>query len=691
MADPLNQHFSDCNQHYQLGFQETDNRRTGKGRIGSISFDEADELFRSWLDESKWPYDALLFDPRIFTFIIEKTSRLLGSRLRGELVPREGSDVVGAKINNAILNLQWDQASHNGSMLSKWALMDINTRKYGAAFALCKWMYEEDGKRKVVFDGPEMKVLNNRDCASELAATTMEGCNWFQAREYVTGQDLLRINDVSKGKPVYKNLDSLMASLSSYKGGMDDRSTNWQSRNRTISRLSSTPYANDPVYKYAEIVTEYRKDEWITFAPKHNLVLRKIENPYRNHQIPVVMLRYYPIDDDIYGLSEIEPVKSLQKAINALLCQYVDEINMKLYTPVAIGPGVRQNTLEWGKGAKWQMNNPMTDFRLVESSSNAVSYFNNTYSALVAAMMNAIGETSLGVSNIDQYQTTKTATEVKHLLAQRNSRDNFNQMFLSEAISRQMMLWYGMNQQMLFADPDKKSFLIRIAGKDAVTYFREKGFDQYGLPENAAAYAAENENADPNELKVPLYPVESGTGEESRVVPKLTIEDNVGRLYVEPGDLNGLYDYVADVQSMALNAGQEEKMARDKAMTTLLTNPNAAALLQQEQVKPKFKELFISWLEDSGFKDADKYFENVPIKSEPPPPGTPEMPGAPGLPPGLEGTPGRKPESVGQNAEEKFAQSQEQKGGAPGMPEMPKINIPPVIAGISNSGAGPKI
>lgn len=689
MADQLNEYFSDCNQHYQLGFQETDNRRTGKGRIGSISFDEADELFRSWLDEKKWPYDALLFDPRVFTFIIEKTSRLLGSRLRGELVPREGSDVLGAKINNAILDLQWEQANHNGSMLSKWALMDINTRKYGASFALCKWMYEEDDKERVVFDGPEMKVLANRDVAHELSATSIEGCNWFQAREYITGQDLMRTNDAGKGKPIYKNIDKLLDSMSNYKGGSDDRSSNWQSRNRTISRLSSTPYANDPVYKYVEIVTEYRKDEWITFAPKHGVVLRKIPNPYKNHQIPVTMLRYYPIDDDLYGLSEIEPIKSLQKAINALLCQYVDEINMKLYTPVAIGPGVRQNTLEWGKGAKWLMNNPMTDFRLVESSSNATQFFNNTYSALVAAMMNAIGETSLGVSNIDQYQASKTATEVKHLLAQRNSRDNFNQMFLAEAIERQMMLWYGMNQKMLFADPNKKTFLIRIAGKDAVRYFQQKGFDQYGVPQNAAEYALETGNMNPEELKVPVYPVDTSSDGVERVSPKLTIEDNVGRLYVEPEDLNGSFDYIADVRSMALNAGLDEKMARDKAMTTLLTNPNAAALLGQEQVKPKFKELFISWLEDSGFKDADKYFEESTMQSPPGPQG-PTQPGAGGPPmPDLNGMPGRKPESVGENLEKKFQESQAPKE-APGMEPMPEINIPPVVAGISNSGAGLK-
>lgn len=54
--------FQECKLHTDKGFDETEKRTTGKNRIGSISFNEADELFRSWLDENKWPYDALLFD-----------------------------------------------------------------------------------------------------------------------------------------------------------------------------------------------------------------------------------------------------------------------------------------------------------------------------------------------------------------------------------------------------------------------------------------------------------------------------------------------------------------------------------------------------------------------------------------------------------------------------------------------------
>src|SRR3972149_4612579 len=95
--------FQDVLRHEQIGFNETDQRATGKNRVGTISFDEADEMFRSWIDENDWPFDSLITDPRIFTFIFEKTSRLIANKPKARLMPREGSDYLGAKINNIII------------------------------------------------------------------------------------------------------------------------------------------------------------------------------------------------------------------------------------------------------------------------------------------------------------------------------------------------------------------------------------------------------------------------------------------------------------------------------------------------------------------------------------------------------------------------------------------------------------
>ncbi len=552
--------------------------------------------------------------------------------MRGRLIPREGGDILAAKINNELLSFQWDQATHAGTMISKYAMMDINTRKYGASFALSKWRYQEDKKKKVLFDGPEMRVLNNRDCLPDPTATSIEDCNWFQVRDYVTLQELESVNDRARGKPIYQNLSKLRDAVGKKTGahGSDTRASNWTSRSRVISGLTEDPLTlNETVFQRVEVVTEYRRDRWFTFAPKHGVLLRDIENPYENNEIPITMLRYYQVDDDLYGLSEIEPVKGIQKAINAILSQYVDEINQKLYSPIAIGPGVRQKTLEWGKGARWLMNNPLTDFKLVESKSNAAAFFNSTYSALVGAFMNAIGETSLGISNLGPYQKEKTATEVKQLITQRNARDSFNQVFLAEAIQRQMRLWFSMNQVMLFNDPDKTHHILGIVGKDAMKYFENKGLaNDKHIPDDVMGELADNPELKPEDFAGPKYPVNFGTEEEPDLKPKFNVDETgtSGTLYVEPDDLMGYFDFIADVESMAVGTLDSEKEGRRMAISTLMTNPNASQMLQMEGVKPKFKELFVAWLEDSGFKDADQYFESV----QEGPPGTP-----PGTPPGL--------------------------------------------------------
>lgn len=618
--------FGELIRHVQIGFDETERRTVGRKRVGSISFNEADELFRSWLDEGSWPYDALLFDPRVFTFIFEKTSRLIANKPKGRLIPREGSDILGAKINNMLLDYQWDMANWGGPMLSKWALMDLNARKYGAGFGISKWRYEVAPNGKCLFDGPEFRVLNNRDVAHELSATSIESCNWFLVREFVTLDDLNNVNDSASSKPIYKNLDKLRDAVGKEGDGQSgDTRTSWISRNRQISRLEIDPYGKDNVFKTVEIVTEYRRNRWITFAPKHGVVIRDIENPYQNNELPIVMLRYYQIDDDLYGLSEIEPVKGLQKAINALLCEYVDEINQQLYSPIAIGPGVRQHTLEWGKGARWIMNNPMTDFRLVESRSNAAQYFNNTYSVLVSAMMNALGESSLGVSNVQPYQKDKTATEVKALQQQRNARDQFQQNFLGEAIKRQMRLWYSMNQLLLFSDSDKQHKILRVVGREYVQYLTDRGLDRTSDLSNETMQtfidarqhlSPENKNAiQVGDLPTtPLYPVTVKKDGKEETVPKFQMDEDgqSGDLFLTPSDVAGQYDFSVDVISMMNNAEEDRKNAQQTAVSILITNPNVPVLLQQEGYKPKFKDLFVDWLQGLGFTDGDKYFEKVP-------------------------------------------------------------------------------
>ena len=609
--------FTDVFRHYVMAKEDLATR--------IIDFDKKDILFRSHIDEKNWPYRSLIFDPRVFTAIFEKTSRILANKPRGRMVPRESGDALGARINNELLSFQWDDndRADNNPMLAKWAMMDLNARKYGASFGLAKWKYERQVKRSVnkkekpvssvYFDGPNFKPLENRDCLPNPSYSTIK--NWFQHREYVTFQELENCNDASRTEPAkYINLEELKERLrlESKKGG-DRRDSNYTVKNLSIKGL--TDYlGQDEVFKTIEIVTEYRQDRWITFSPKHGVILRDIPNPYDHGQIPVVMLKYYPIDDDLYGLSEIEPVEKLQKATNALICQYMDAVNMSLYAPLKVnqtGGSVQMHTLEFGPGKKWLMNDPSKDVMTHDQNITGVSEFTSTYRFLISAMQEALGETSAGVSNLNPGQEGKTATEVKDLAISRSARDNYNQIFLSEALKKQMMFWFKMNQQMLFSDPTEQQKVIRIVGKDAIAYFQGEGLDQMGLNEEGEAMLADPAMAGiavPDDLQTPMYPVSVG----DEVIPKFMMENDgqTGHMIVEPDDLSGEYDYIPDIESMQL-PDNNQLIAANSRMIELSLNPVTQQTLMQEGYKLKMKDLLEDTFELLGKKDADKYFEKL--------------------------------------------------------------------------------
>lgn len=606
--------FTDCFRHYSMAKEDLAQR--------IVDFDKKDILFRSHIpNNGKWPYASRVFDPRIFTALFEKTSRIIANKPQGRLVPREGGDALGAKINNELLAWQWDdnERADASTMLSKWSLMDLNARKYGASFGLCTWKYErkEDFDTKKMypyFDGPNFKPLNNRDCLANPSYPTIK--NWFQHREYLTLQELESTNNAARSKPIYKNLNILKQKLrEETREGGDQRSSNYVIKNKEIKGLQDY-LGRDEVFKTIEVVTEYRCDKWITFSPKHGLILREIPNPYKHGQIPVTILKYYPIDDDLYGLSEIEPVETLQRAINAVVNQYLEAVNVSTYPIVkvrATGGAVQMHTLGFGKGAKWLMSDPASDVMPLDMRVSGVQEFGQTYRFLVGALQEALGETSQGVSNLAPGQADKTATEVKDLALSRSARDNYNQLFLADALKKQMMFWFTMNQQFLFASPQERHKIIRIVGKDAIKYFQNMGLDGEALTDDSIdMLSAENVPTDLNinDFTQPMYPVTAG----SVTVPKLTMEEDgqTGTLIIEPEDLMGNYDYIPDVQTMQL-PDEAQLLTAAKNMVEISLNPATIQLMAQEGYKLKAKEIIEDYFERLGVKDADKYFEKLQV------------------------------------------------------------------------------
>jgi len=595
--------FNVVNQHYKIALEDTENRYT--------SWDRKVELFWSYINESGWPYSSQVFVPQTFTALFEKMARLNGGKPRGRLIPREGGDVMKAKINNELLNFQWDDVTRieHEPMTAKWAKMDLNARIYGASFAIAKWRYEVGSDGGVRFDGPTMKVLNNRDVLPNPAYSSVK--NWFQYREYLTIRELENVNDVCGEKPKYKNIKQLRNSiLTKNTRGGDQRQSNYNPKFRSLQGLSDYLGTDeDPDFKIIEVITEYRDDRIIVFAPKHGVILRDDANPYKHEQIPVITLKYIPIDDDIYGMSEIEPVEKVQKAMNALSSQFVDSINMDLYRILHVAPTeVQMHTLEWGPGKKWLMNRPGQSVVPMEHSAVATNQFVNVYTVLTQMFKEAMGEASAAYSSLKPFGSEKTATEIQETSSTRSVRDNFNQIFLSEAIKEQMMFWHLMNKQFIFADPEKEAMLVRVIGRDSMNDFKklsEMVPDTSDLEMEGAieSISAGGEGEVP---MTPAYPVAYG----GQIFPKFDLDESgeIGTLYMTPEDMVGSYDYIADVQPMRANSDLDDAKILTQ-MFGMAINPATQQLLAQEGKKINISELLLDVFEASGKKGAEKYFD----------------------------------------------------------------------------------
>lgn len=633
--------------HYVLWRDDNDIRLLRKNGWNNVT----DAYFGKLPDD--WPYLSKVTDPRIRTSLMEKNSRLLNAKLRGRLVPREGGDVLKARLNNALLDFQWDSANYAGTMLSKWSTMDLNTRLYGSTFALVYWRHCEEGE-KVVFDGNEFLVLDIRDCGIDPTSTGIKDAKWFQHRRWAKVEDLEYESDTGDEEP-YPGLKLLKQRMS--ERSQDRRDNEYVSRIKSLKGLEDR-VGEDKSFPVVELVTEYRKDRWITFAPKYKVILRDIENPYDHGKIPIVQLRYYPLSDDPLGESEVEPVLGLWRAIQATVCGFLDEMNIKMRPPIKILEGaVRMETIIFGPEAQWIVDRPdaVTEY---QSNGETIRYFQTTYSALTAAFNTAMGDASQGVGSVDPFNPDKTATEIKYTAKQQNARDQNNQMYLAEAIQDMMLMWLSNNKQFLFVDPSKKEYILRIVGSDNFNYFLRSGLDEMEVPTESMEQIGEiiqlqEGNVSDQDIldmiesaKVPKHPIIENPTEKNpeklKYRPKMTVNDmgDGAEISLVPEDVDGFYDYVADVRSMSSGADAMLSESRQKAVELLTTNPTVLTLLQQEGVRPAIKEALVAVLEDGGLRDAERFFtqlEQSPIA------GGVAGGNGPTQPMAIEGVPGQAP------------------------------------------------
>jgi len=385
------------------------------------------------------------------------------------------------------------------------------------------------------------------------------------------------------------------------------------------------------------------------------------KNKYDHGQIPIAQLRYYPLGDDIYGESEVEPVLSIQRAANAILCGTIDEGNITSRPPLKIASsGVRIETIEYGPGARWIMNNPNL-VQEMQFGQGYLSNFNSLYPAVVSAFNTAMGDKSLGINAMGKFDD-KTATEVRSIEGQQNNRDQYNQLYLSEFLKNIVMMWFSNNKQYLFDDTSKKYYILKIIGKQNVQYFQQMQLDEMDIPDYAMEEIAQTIEQSPNavsdseieditnEVAVPTNPVETGELEFKRKLD-VTGKGDEADLYIDPSDMIGIYDYIPDVASMATGAGNMLKEVRERVFQDSI-NPQVQQLLAAQNESINIKELLVDRYQDAGYRDPESLF----TKNE-------KNPNEGGANPSQTGASPNQPSTVG------------------GVPQLPQASTPAISTG----------
>jgi hypothetical protein len=574
-----------------------------------------------------WPFTSHTVDPRIRTSLLEKNARLTNRTMKGKVTPKKGTTVVKARLNGAVIDNQWDNANDGGSMQQKLSSCDLDSRLNGTKFAYIYWKELKDTKGELKFDGNEMKPLDINDCGIDPNCEHVRNAKWFQHRTWMPVENITANKDLYPG--TYEKLMKLIASDKS-KIAQKRRDVSYTKRIKQLEGLEDR-LGTDPSFPVIEWLVEYRIDKWVIFCPEYSLLMAVMDNPYEHRNIPISQLKYYPIDGDNLGSSEVEPVLPLWRAIQAFLCAFMDESLLKIRPPLKVVEGAaRIETIVYEPEAMWLVDN-VNAVMEVESRADSIKYFQATYPMLVSAFNVAMGDMSQGISNADPMQSDKTATEIRQISKQQNTRDQKNQQELAEFVKDFVGMWIANNKQFLFRDPEKKEHLLQILGDDNYNYFKREGMDEMILP-NEVAMALEAHAQDmeavgqpisPDEIKVmaeqlsiPKYPVVENPEESdpSKLSIKSKLRPNQlgdgAELSITPDDLDGNYDYVPDIKSMEAGAGEQLMFARTQAIAQV-TNPNVLQLLAMQGVKPLIKDLLIADFEDKGLNDASKYFESI--------------------------------------------------------------------------------
>lgn len=378
-------------------------------------------------DETK----SQVHDPRLSTYIIERSGRVVAQLPRGKTKPLSKSNRGKAKLMDVILDKYiLPNANSQFPLLTKLKLMQVYSNIYGSSFGLVDWLV--DKKRGYV--GPDLWLIGIRDFFPQVGAISLEDSDYAMVSTIKTKSWLKTLDP-----ELWQNIDKVLDN------DADNRIIG-KSRSQLSSERISTRYseyyqddAESSRNPYIEVITRYERDRWITFLPDYGEIIRVIENPHQNHMLPIVSKHNFPILEDFYGLGEFERSETLQKSLDSLINLYFDGVKMSLYPPLQINTdGVTPSSIKMRPGSKWFVDRPNVDVQPTMVSPRGLETFTASYQYLLSALQNSQGTSETNISSGTDVTMGKTPQALRMQLSRENTRDSMERTQLEYTVTQIM-------------------------------------------------------------------------------------------------------------------------------------------------------------------------------------------------------------------------------------------------------------
>lgn len=417
---------------------------------------------------SKWR--SKVVDNIAFEVVEKTTSHLFGGEPKGRFIGVEPGDDLGAIVNQALFDWQWSYPGQN--MKRKMRDMGLQMAIMGIGFGVLDWRYETRTKKRVevidentteeieeevvVWDCPYFKPLYLYDCYADPAATSIEEMEWFIYEEYVTLDKLKSMNN-GKIKP-FINLAKVEEKLKD----KDASERDYGNVVNTIRKMGTN--SKKRRLKVRRMLTREKRQAYL---PDLDILIEDRDNPYNHGDIPVHLIVDYSYPNQLFGRGEIEPIKTMQLALNSVLNQRMDNVELALNTGFKARAGSKfAHTWKIKPGWVAQVED-VKDLEPLVIPDVTSGTFIQTTNYVKDSVTRILGHVDFTTRN--ETTNDKTATEVRTRQGEQNARLKEKEKYIDEFMMRLANQWRELNVQYVNAEK-----LIRIVGTDAQKYLAQK-------------------------------------------------------------------------------------------------------------------------------------------------------------------------------------------------------------------------